>query len=56
MLVPLSALVGAALLVGADVLGRVMLPPSEIEAGIITAIIGAPVLIWIVRRRPGRVR
>ncbi|WP_241095512.1 MULTISPECIES: iron ABC transporter permease [unclassified Leucobacter] len=56
VLVPLSALVGAALLVGADVLGRVMLPPSEIEAGIITAIIGAPVLIWIVRRRPGRVR
>lgn len=55
-LLPLSALAGAALLVSADVFGRVILPPAEVEAGIITAIMGAPVLIWIVRRRAGSVR
>ena len=55
-LLPLSAIAGAALLVLADVLGRVLLPPGEVEAGIITAIMGAPVLIWIVRRRSGSVR
>lgn len=55
-LLPLSAITGAALLVCADVLGRVLLPPAEVEAGIITAIMGAPVLIWIVRRRSGSVR
>lgn len=55
-LLPLSAITGAALLVCADVLGRVLLPPAEVEAGIITAIMGAPVLIWIVRSRSGSVR
>lgn len=56
LLLPLSAIVGAALLLGADVLGRVMLPPTEVEAGIVTALLGAPLLIWIVRRYSGRVR
>nr|WP_318244835.1 iron chelate uptake ABC transporter family permease subunit [Microbacterium pullorum] len=50
-LLPLSALAGAALLVAADVVGRVIARPSEIEVGIITALIGAPVFIWIVRRQ-----
>jgi iron complex transport system permease protein len=39
------------LLVAADVVGRFVAPPGEIEAGITTAIIGAPVFIWLVRRR-----
>lgn len=56
VLLPLSAIAGAALLVCADVLGRVIFPAAEIEAGIVTAIMGAPVLIWIVRRRSGSVR
>ena len=47
---PFSAVVGAALLTGADVLGRILTRPSEIDVGIITAIIGAPIFIWIVRR------
>lgn len=54
VLAPLSALTGAALLTLADVAGRVMLPPGETEAGIITALVGAPVLIWIVKRRRAR--
>lgn len=47
---PFSAIVGASLLTAADVLGRILTRPSEIDVGIITAIIGAPIFIWIVRR------
>ena len=50
-LMPFSALVGAALLVGADVLGRVVARPGEIDVGIITALVGAPFFIAIVRRQ-----
>ncbi|GAS94981.1 ABC-type transporter, permease components [Mycolicibacterium canariasense] len=39
-----------ALLLAADVVGRVVVPPGELPAGIVTAFIGAPVLIWLVRR------
>jgi iron complex transport system permease protein len=40
-----------ALLLAADVLGRVVVRPGELPAGIVTAFIGAPVLIWLIRRR-----
>lgn len=53
-LLPISALAGACLLLAADVLGRVLGRPEEIEVGIITAFLGAPLLIWIVRRRKVR--
>lgn len=46
-----SAIGSAVLLLIADVVGRVIARPSEIEVGIITALIGAPVLIALVRRR-----
>lgn len=49
-LLPSSALVGAVLLTGADVLGRVVARPAEVDVGIVTALLGAPVFIWIVRR------
>jgi iron complex transport system permease protein len=48
---PLSALLGAALVLGADVLGRVLFPPSEVPAGVITALVGAPVLLWAVLKK-----
>lgn len=50
-LLPLSALGGACLLLAADVLGRVVARPAEIDVGIVTALIGAPFFIWIVRRQ-----
>lgn len=50
-LLPFSALGGAALLVAADVIGRLIARPEEIEVGIVTDVIGAPVLIWVVRRQ-----
>jgi len=46
-----SCLLGAALMLSADVLGRIVLMPSEIPAGLVTAFIGGPVLIHLVRRR-----
>jgi iron complex transport system permease protein len=39
-----------AVLLLADVLGRVLLPPTEIPAGVLSAVLGAPVFIWLVRR------
>ncbi|WP_246065537.1 FecCD family ABC transporter permease [Hydrocarboniclastica marina] len=50
-LLPFSALSGASLLLLADVLGRVIARPSELAVGVITAFIGAPFFIWIVRRQ-----
>ena len=53
-LLPLSAIVGAALLTGADVLGRVIARPEEIDVGIVTALLGAPVFVALVRRQKVR--
>lgn len=53
-LLPFSALTGAGLLVGSDVLGRIVARPSELDVGIITALIGAPVFIIVVRRQKVR--
>ncbi|MFW5417683.1 iron chelate uptake ABC transporter family permease subunit [Nocardiopsis sp. CNT-189] len=53
-LLPLSALTGAALLTAADVVGRIAVRPAEIDVGIVTALIGAPFFIHIVRRRKVR--
>lgn len=49
-LLPYAALAGPILLLGADIVGRVASRPSEIQVGIVTALVGAPVLIQIVRR------
>jgi len=53
-LLPFSAVVGSCLLVASDIVGRVIARPGEIEVGIITALIGAPFFIWIVRRQKVR--
>jgi len=48
---PYSALLGPVLLLGADVIGRLPVRPGELEVGIVTAFVGAPVFIALVRRR-----
>ncbi|WP_026478900.1 FecCD family ABC transporter permease [Alkaliphilus transvaalensis] len=48
--IPMSAIGGAILLILSDVLGRLIGSPSELEAGIVTAFIGAPILIIIAMR------
>ncbi|GAB2883778.1 FecCD family ABC transporter permease [Nocardioides pacificus] len=53
-LLPFSAVTGAALLTAADVLGRIVARPSEIDVGIITALVGAPFFIHVVRRQKVR--
>lgn len=53
-LLPLSAVLGATLLTAADVVGRIVARPSEVDVGIVTALIGAPFFIYIVRRQKVR--
>ena len=50
-LLPASALAGAALLLVADVIGRVVVRPGELQVGIVLALIGGPFFVWLVRRR-----
>jgi iron complex transport system permease protein len=51
VLVPASALAGAAFLLLADVVGRVVVRPGELQVGIVAALVGAPFFIALVRRR-----
>ncbi|MGP9781698.1 iron chelate uptake ABC transporter family permease subunit [Glutamicibacter sp. AOP12-B1-11] len=46
-----SLALGPVLLLVSDVIGRVVAPPGELQVGIVTAFVGAPVLIWLVRRK-----
>lgn len=50
-LIPLSGLVGVSLVLLADTLGRIMLEGTELEVGIVMALIGGPVLLALTRRR-----
>ncbi|MFB2595387.1 FecCD family ABC transporter permease [Paracoccus sp. p4-l81] len=50
-LLPLAALFGAALLIAADTLSRLVVAPAELPIGIIMSLIGAPVFLWILLAR-----
>ncbi|WP_435878912.1 FecCD family ABC transporter permease [Streptomyces klenkii] len=50
-ILPYAAVLSPVLLLGADILGRVVARPGELQAGIVTAVIGGPVFIHLVRRR-----
>jgi iron complex transport system permease protein len=50
-IVPYSIMLGACLLLAGDVVGRMVVRPGELEVGIVTALLGAPFFIWLVRRR-----
>ncbi len=49
-LIPLSIIGGAVALLAADVLARILMSPSTLPVGIVTAIGGAPFFLWILRR------
>ena len=49
-LLPVSMIGGAAFLLAADVLARVVMSPQELPVGIITALVGAPFFLWVLRR------
>src|SRR5512139_387779 len=53
LLVPASALAGAAVLVLADTAARSVLPPAEVPVGVVTALFGAPFFLVLLRRRRG---
>jgi iron complex transport system permease protein len=50
-ILPWSMVLGPSLLLLADILGRVVARPGELQVGIVTAVIGAPFFIALVRRR-----
>lgn len=51
MVIPLSALCGGVFLCIADLIGRSLLPPMEIPSGIITALVGSPYFLYLLRKR-----
>ena len=51
---PLSALVGAVFLIWVDVVARVAFEPRDLPVGIMTAMLGVPVFLWILRRKVDR--
>jgi iron complex transport system permease protein len=50
-IIPYSAILGAILLVGCDILGRLVARPGEVQVGVMMALMGAPFLIFMVRRQ-----
>ncbi|WP_431965615.1 FecCD family ABC transporter permease [Actinacidiphila sp. bgisy160] len=50
-MLPYSALLAPVVLLGADVLGRVVARPSELQVGVVTAVVGGPFFLYFVRRR-----
>ena len=50
VLLPASALAGAAFLVICDSLGRIIIPPAEVRVGIMTALLGTPYFLYLLRR------
>ncbi|WP_425297669.1 FecCD family ABC transporter permease [Nocardia asiatica] len=50
-LIALTPLLGAVFLVGADLLARTLMPPQELPLGAITAAVGVPVFVLLMRRR-----
>lgn len=50
-ILPATALIGAILTVAADTVGRIIIAPSEIPAGLVTAMLGAPYFIWLMTRQ-----
>jgi iron complex transport system permease protein len=49
-IIPLSIICGASALLLADVMARVVLAPQELPLGVITALVGAPFFLWVLRR------
>lgn len=54
VLMPLAALGGALLLLWADTLARTLARPVELPVGVITALIGAPLFMWVMRSEQAR--
>jgi iron complex transport system permease protein len=49
-LIPLATIVGGIVLLASDIVARTILAPRELPVGIVTAVIGAPFFLWLLRR------
>ncbi len=52
MLLPAAALGGGMAVMGADLIARTVIAPAQLPVGVITALIGVPVFLWMLLRRP----
>jgi iron complex transport system permease protein len=52
VVMPASALFGAAFLMACDAVARVVLAPVELPVGVVTAVLGAPFFLWLLIRKP----
>jgi iron complex transport system permease protein len=52
LLLPAAALLGGTLLMGADLLARLVVAPSQLPVGVITALLGVPTFLYLLLRRP----
>ena len=55
LLLPVSLLVGATFLIVADIVARTAMSPSELPIGVVTAAIGAPFFLFVLRRSRGQI-
>jgi ferric citrate transport system permease protein len=51
LVIPICAIVGADVLIYADIASRYINPPSEVPSGVVTALVGAPYFIYLARRK-----
>lgn len=56
LMLPACALLGAVLLLAADIIARVIILPQEVPVGVMTALMGAPFFIVLAQRRGNHVR
>jgi iron complex transport system permease protein len=54
VLLPACALAGGGLLLLADTLARSVAAPQQLPVGVVTALLGAPTFLWLLRRGVGR--
>ena len=54
VLIPAALLAGGAFLLAADTLARTVMAPAELSVGVLTSFCGAPLFIWLLRSRAGR--
>lgn len=54
-LVPISAILGAIILLAAEIVGKTVIAPSVIPVGVITSLLGGPLFLWLILRRKSEV-
>jgi iron complex transport system permease protein len=51
MLLPAAALAGGVAVMGADLIARTVIAPAQLPVGVMTALVGVPVFLWMLLRR-----